>query len=204
MSGADAPLRDQRIADFLGRLASATPTPGGGGAAALAAAVAAGLTAMTARLSATRIDDADRCAAAMDRVRDELMQLADDDAVAYAAVLAAMRRSPDFGEGDRAKRRADALQAASEIPVAVAKRAADVGEIAARLARTGNPHLRGDARTAVHLAQAAATSASELVTINVQQGQLDPTFAAQALAAVERANRAVSDGSAAREPEGSP
>jgi methenyltetrahydrofolate cyclohydrolase len=204
VSGADAPLRDQRIAEFLGRLASATPTPGGGGAAAFAAAVAAGLTAMTARLSASRIDDADRCAADMDRVRDGLMQLADDDAAAYAAVLAAMRRSADAGDGDRSRRRADALQVASEIPVAVANRAADVAEVAARLARTGNPHLRGDARTAVHLAHAAATSAAELVAINVHQGQLDPTLAARAQAAVERAARAVSDGSAAGEPEVSP
>lgn len=197
MSVADAPLRNQRIADFLGRLASATPTPGGGGAAALAAAVAAGLTAMTARLSASRIDDSDRCAAGLDRLRDELLQLADDDAAAYADVLAAMRGPADVSSGDRSKRRADALRVASEIPLAVANRAAEVAEVAARLARTGNPHLRGDARTAVHLAHAAATSAAELVAINVQQGQLDPTLAAHAHAAVERAARAESDGSSA-------
>jgi methenyltetrahydrofolate cyclohydrolase len=203
VSGADAPLRDHRIADFLGRLASATPTPGGGGAAALTAAVAAGLTAMTVRLSASRIEDADRRAADLDRVRDELMQLADDDAAAYAVVLAAMRRSAGAGDADRSQRRADALQAASEIPLAVANRAADIAEVAARLARTGNPALRGDARTAVHLAHAAATSAAELVAINVRQGQLDPTVAAAARTAVERAARAVADGSAAAVPEAS-
>jgi formiminotetrahydrofolate cyclodeaminase len=196
VSDSDAPLRDQRIADFLGRLASATPTPGGGGAAALAAAVAAGLTAMTARLSTGRIDDSDRCAASMDRVRDELMRLADDDAAAYADVLVAMRESADVRGHDRSRRRADALRIASEIPLAVANRAAEVAEVAARLARTGNPHLRGDARTAVHLAQAAAASAAELVAINAQQGRLDPALAARARAAVGRAVRAESDGSA--------
>lgn len=42
--------------------------------------------------------------------------------------------------------------------------------LAADLARTGNPHLRGDATAAVHLAAAAATTAAELIAENVRDG----------------------------------
>jgi formiminotetrahydrofolate cyclodeaminase len=250
VTGTDPSLGELRLHDFLDRLASHSPTPGGGGAAALTAAVAAGLAAMTARLSAAQVADWEQCATTMDLLRAELIGLADDDAAAYADVLVAIReassparaskppeassapeawgkrdgsRAPGFPEassprgastppeapsapaassapgtpsasGPRGRqppdRRGEALLVASEVPLAIADHAAVIAEAASRLAQTGNAHLRGDARTAVHLARAAARSAAGLVAINVTQGRLDPELTARARAAADRADRA--------------
>src|SRR4051812_1862048 len=76
---------------FTDRLASSEPTPGGGSAAAVAASLAAGLTAMVARLSADRPKYAPYAAThahALDvaeAARKRLLALAEEDAVAYAA-----------------------------------------------------------------------------------------------------------------------
>jgi formiminotetrahydrofolate cyclodeaminase len=194
VTGTDASIGELRLREFLDRLGSSAPTPGGGGAAALTAAVAAGLAAMTARLSAAQIADWEPCAQAMDSARAELVGLADDDAAAYAAVLTATRDRSGPGGEQRPDHR-EALRVASEVPLDVANHAAGIAEVAARLAQTGNPHLLGDARTAMHLARAAATSAAELVAINVDQGRLDPALTMQARAAAVRAERALPDAS---------
>jgi formiminotetrahydrofolate cyclodeaminase len=53
-----------------------------------------------------------------------------------------------------------------------------VAEIAARLAREGNPNLRGDAVAAALLAEAGARAAAVLVEINTAAGEIaDDRFA---------------------------
>ena len=49
----------------------------------------------------------------------------------------------------------------------IAEIALDVGSLAAELAEHGNPNLRGDAATAVLLAEAAVRSTANLVEINL-------------------------------------
>ena len=70
--------------------------------------------------------------------------------------------------------------------------AAQVAEMAARLAAAGNPNLRGDSVSAAVLAEASARSAACLVDINVALGDLPGDLAQRAagcLAAAEAAAR---------------
>jgi methenyltetrahydrofolate cyclohydrolase len=152
-------LLDMTVRELLEAVAERTPAPGGGGVAALTTALAAGLAGMAARFG----DDA--ATERADALCAEAAPLADADAAAYRAFLAASRLPRDDPG------RADAIAAAREEAIAVPARIADiageVAEIAAELARSGNRNLHGDATASVHLAAAAATAAGELVAANV-------------------------------------
>ena len=176
---------DEPVRGFLDQLAARTPTPGGGGAAAVTGAMAAGLVAMAARFSATRLPGAGELADQADELRRRLAQLADMDARAYAAVLAS--RGPE---------RKEALLGAALVPLEIAGIGARVALMAARLAEAGNPNLRGDAVTGAVLAAASARSAACLVDINVDLGELDPELSRRAARAVRAA--ADADDSAGR------
>jgi formiminotetrahydrofolate cyclodeaminase len=180
---------DQPVGQFLDQLAARTPTPGGGGAAALAAALAAGLAGMAARFSATRLPGAEEMAGHADDLRRRASALADADAEAYGAVLAAFALPRDPGN-DRDQRIRDALGRAAELPAEMAEIAAQVAGMAARLATEGNPNLCGDSVTAAVLAEAAARSSAVLVDINVTLGGLDPAVSQRAARAVSAAHQA--------------
>jgi formiminotetrahydrofolate cyclodeaminase len=179
---------DEPVRGFLDQLAARTPTPGGGGAAAVTGAMAAGLVAMAARFSATRLPDAGELADQADELRRRLAQLAEKDAQAYAAVLEALRLPRDASE--REVQRQEALLGAALVPLEIAGIGARVALMAARLAETGNPNLRGDAVTGAVLAAASARSAASLVDINVELGGLDPGLSQRAAQAAADAGDA--------------
>ncbi|GAB1509430.1 cyclodeaminase/cyclohydrolase family protein [Actinophytocola sp. KF-1] len=135
---------------FLDAVAARTAAPGGGAVAATTAAAAAALVAMAARFA-----DDETTAATADELRATLLGLADADAAAYTAYLAA-----------RGEARKAALAAATEVPRKIASTAARVAGLARELAERGNPRLLGDARVGELLADAAATAATVLVEIN--------------------------------------
>ena len=165
---------------FLDQLAARTPTPGGGGAAAVTGAMAAGLVAMAARFSASRLPGAGELAERADELRRRAAGLADLDARAYQAVLDAAR--------DDSRR--EALRGAAVVPLEIAEIGARVAGMALRVAEEGNPNLRGDAVTGALLAAASARSAACLVAINVGLGGLDPELS-------RRAGQAAADAGAA-------
>jgi formiminotetrahydrofolate cyclodeaminase len=177
---------DEPVLGFLDQLAARTPTPGGGGAAAVTGAMAAGLVAMAARFSATRLPGAGELADQADELRRRLAQLADMDAQAYAAVLEALRLPREASQ--REAQRQEALLGAALVPLEIAGIGAQVALMGARLAEAGNPNLRGDAVTGAVLAAASARSAACLVDINVKLGGLDPDLS-------RRAARAAADAS---------
>ena len=169
---------DEPVRGFLDQLAARTPAPGGGGAAAVTGAMAAGLVAMAARFSATRLPGAGELADEADGLRRRLAQLADMDARAYAAVLEAFRLPAE--DGQREARRREALRGAALVPLEIAGIGARVAAMAAQVAEAGNPNLRGDAVTGAVLAAASARSAACLVDINVGLGGLDPGLSRRA------------------------
>ena len=121
---------------------------------------------MVARFSA---DEA--TAATCQRLQERLKPLADADADAYGAYLKAIRLPKD-ADG-RAEQVSATLSAATDVPMQMVELAAEVVEHASRLAREGNPRLKGDAIAAVMVGAAAARSAAALVAINLQ-GVADP------------------------------
>jgi methenyltetrahydrofolate cyclohydrolase len=162
-------------------VAEREPAPSGGAVAAVTAASAAGLVAMAARFS-PEMTGAEAIAGRADGLRAELGRLADDDARAYAAVLEAYRRERD---AQRPAAIRQALEGAADVPLAIAERAREVGELGVGVLREGNRNLRGDAGTAVLLAHGAARSAVLLVRLNVLLGDLGPRRAEQAATACE-------------------
>jgi formiminotetrahydrofolate cyclodeaminase len=192
---------DEPVRGFLDQLAARTPAPGGGGAAAVTGAMAAGLVAMAARFSATRLPEAGELADQADELRCRVAQLADLDAEAYTAVLEALRGPAEAGQRQEAQpreaQRREALLGAAVVPLEVAEIGARVALMAARLAEAGNPNLRGDAVTGAVLAAASARSAACLVDINVGLGGLDPGLS-------RRAAQAAADAGAAADAAGRP
>jgi methenyltetrahydrofolate cyclohydrolase len=170
---------DEPVRDFLDRLAARTPTPGGGGAAAVTAALAAGLVAMAARFSVSRLPGAGDLAVRADDLRRRAADLADLDARAYQAVL-------DAPPGQRR----EALLGAAAVPLEISEIGARVAEMARQVAEAGNPNLRGDAVTGALLAVASARSAACLVDINVGLGGLELGLSRRAAQAVTDACRA--------------
>ena len=139
------------FAELLDRIGERTPAPASGAAAALTGALAAALVELTARFS----DDDEALARAL-VLRARLVELAADDAEAYADF---MRTRSDE---DRAR--------TIGIPLAVAEAAAEAAALGERLAEHGRGSVRGDALVAAELARAAARSASLLVELNRGDG----------------------------------
>jgi formiminotetrahydrofolate cyclodeaminase len=168
-------LTDLTLRELNARLASREPIPGGGSAAAVAGALGASLVAMVAELTIGRPDAAEHESALRD-LRDEavahqqlLLDLAEQDARAYGAVVAA-RRMPKESEEERTTR-AEAMRrtmvAAAEVPLLTAGAAVDVLELARAVAPIGNPNAISDAGVAAELAAAAVRGAILNVRINL-------------------------------------
>ena len=170
---------DQTIRGFLDELASSAPTPGGGSAGALVGAVGAALLAMVGNLTAGKkgyeaVDASMRgLAAEADRLRGELVRLADEDVRVFGEVMGAYRM-PRGDDGERAARRAAiqaALRAATEAPLALARVCSEVIELAATAAEEGNTNVVSDAGVGVVAAHAALRASALNVWINA--GSID-------------------------------
>jgi methenyltetrahydrofolate cyclohydrolase len=150
---------DRTLAGFLDEVAAKTSAPGGGAVAAVAVALAAALVEMAAQFSGKQWNEAATAVAEARKLRERAAPLAQADAEAYEAVIAA-RGGPGYDE---------ALSRAADVPLAVLEAGVAVAELAAELALRGNPNLRGDAATAALLAEASARAAANLVEINLTE-----------------------------------
>jgi formiminotetrahydrofolate cyclodeaminase len=162
---------DLSLADFLDRTAAATAAPGAGAAVSTTVALAAGLAAMAAGLSSRQIPEAEDLATRARRLQEEVRPLGQRDAAAYGEVLRAQGRSKD--DPDRAAAVRDALSRAADVPLKMAELGCAVVELAADVARRGNPNLRGDAMTGCMLAEAGVRAAALLVDLNLSDAD-DP------------------------------
>ena len=171
----DSRLTDLSVSDLVGRLATDDPVPGGGSASALAGAMAAALVHMVVQLTTGRPAAAeherslaeirDRAA----RLQAELLRLAEEDATAYASVVAA-RRLPKETDDERADRREQietAVRAATRAPLGVVVRSSEVLTLAEALVSIGNRNAVSDVGVAGLLAAAAIRAAALNVEINV-------------------------------------
>lgn len=172
-------LADAPIAELLEQIAARTPAPGGGTAAALAGATAASLVEMAAAFGASRPGADGNLARVHDRatiLRARLLELADEDALAYQPVIDALARPQ--ADGQRKEAIASALSAAADPPLHIATAAAEAAELAVAAATApGNEHLLGDATTAAMLAEAATRAAARLVELNLARSPDDVRLA---------------------------
>ena len=168
-------LNDLTVRALVERLATSDPVPGGGSVAALAGAMGAALVSMVVELTAGRPSAAGHEAALAEiktgatSWQSELLNLAELDANAYAAVVTA-RRMPRETEREREVRAVQlgvALRDATRIPLATARGASEVLDLAIRLAPIGNRNAVSDVGVAGLLAATALRGAALNVEINL-------------------------------------
>jgi len=121
-------------------------------------AAAAALVQKVARLSVKKWPEASEMHGRAERLRLQSEELIEQDADAYLDFIEAVRS----GQGV-----AGAQARIVQVPLEIARAAAEVAELAEQSASLGNPKLRADAVVAAMLAAAAAESAAYLVGLNV-------------------------------------
>jgi formiminotetrahydrofolate cyclodeaminase len=180
------------VSTFLDQVQDRSPAPGGGAVAAIVTAMASSLCAMAGRFSEPPGADPSPVARRAIALADAAAPLAQADAAAYGRFLEARRLPREPDPAPRRQAIAEATSRAADVPLQVARIAAEVAELGATVAVEGNPNLRGDAVTAALLGAAAARAAATLVAINLE-GADDPRVEQSgALAtAAEEARRAV-------------
>jgi formiminotetrahydrofolate cyclodeaminase len=183
------------LEQFLDALGSSDPAPGGGAASALVGALAAALAEMVAQLTVGRpkyAAIAGRVATILQeaqRLRNELLALMDEDALAYGGVAAAYAAPKASDDERRARDEAiqGALHSAMQPPLRTMELSCDVLRLAGEIALIGNPSVASDAGCAALLGETAARSAGLNVLANVVllQDEWLATEARERVAALE-------------------
>lgn len=199
-------MNEQNIGYWLDRLASKSSTPGGGAAAAMNTAVAAALISMVCNLTIgkpkyaehelTMIDVRSRA----EELRREAVELAEADAVAFDAVMAAYGL-PKTSDEEKAHRKATiqaALSEAAAVPLRLAAVAADVIALAGRIVDGANVNVISDVAVAADSARAGLSSA--IVNVEINRAALSsPQRKAELSAELSQYDNAVSTAAAISE-----
>ena len=198
----DTSLSELSVRELTERLATRAPVPGGGSAAALAGAMGAALVSMVAELTIGRPDAAEHDAE-LTEIRDAatahrsaLLDLAEEDADAYAAVVASRRmpKETDLEREERAVAMRTAMRAAADVPLRTAELTAEVVDLARRIAPIGNRNAASDAGVAAQLASAATRGALLNVRINLPYLPPDEPLRERAGGMLERLAAAATEG----------
>ena len=197
----DERLTQLTVRSLVERLATSDPAPGGGSASALAGAMGAALLHMVVELTIGRAAAEGNEAtlleikAAAVAWQSELLNLAELDANAYEAVVRA-RRLPRQSERERDTRDVQlgaAIREATRIPLAVARTASEVLDLAGRLAPIGNRNAISDVGVGGLLAVASLRGAALNVQINLPYVTADEELRTEAADEVERLITTVDD-----------
>jgi len=184
-------LYERDLRALLDDIAGPSPAPGAGAVSAVVTAMAAGLIASAARRSPDWTE-ARGVSAQAQSLRARVEKLAEANEEAYLAALALIDGAAETGGRDEAFGKA--LDAAAELPLAIAECAYDVSLLGAEAATNSAPGGAEDAAAAAMLAEAAARAAAGLVAANLVSVPGDERVAqAQrfAAAATDAARRAV-------------
>jgi formiminotetrahydrofolate cyclodeaminase len=176
MSDPELDLASTPLGDFLTRLAARDPTPGGGTAMAVAGAAGAALVRMVALASVGREEFAAQEAllqAIADQAREtrlHLLSLAEKDAKAYGAVVAAYAL-PNETEAEQEARRSavhEALKGAIEVPLRIMESCVEVIGIARNAVEAGNKNAASDGAAGAELGRAGLRGAAGIVRANLK------------------------------------
>ena len=164
----------ETVDGFLSTLASDAPTPGGGAVAAVSGATGAALISMVCNLTIGRKGYEE----AEDRMREILtdaetartvfLDLADRDATAFDGVMAAfkMPKETDAEKAVRSQAIQQGYEQAAVVPLEIARRAAELMELARETTEIGNANAASDGACAAQALSASVWSATYNVDIN--------------------------------------
>ena len=180
-------------AAFLDALASRAPVPGGGAAAALAGCQGTALVCMVLNLTVGRKrfrrheESLRPVQRRLETHRRELLELAEQDAAAYAEVDRCLKL-PANAPAARAFRREEldrALHQAAVVPARVSAACRNVLVDSLEVANRGNRTVLSDVMVGVHLLLAAAQGSEVNVQVNLRLAS--PSAELQSLAAASTA-----------------
>lgn len=168
-------LVEMSLANFVREVASDKPVPGGGSVSALAGSLAAGLVSMVARLTLKKVEyekhwtRAHQILDESEVIQNALLILVDEDSQAFVSLMQAYRLPKENEQEKRIRSEEiqNRLQAAAEVPMKTAEKAARILPIAKALAEFGNENALSDLRTAAFLAYAGAMGGVSNVSINL-------------------------------------
>jgi glutamate formiminotransferase/formiminotetrahydrofolate cyclodeaminase len=169
---------------FLEAVAQPTATPGGGSVAALAGALGANLGQMVAGLSrkkksqAAHVERLSEAVTEFQAASRALAEAIDRDAASFESVMAAYKMPQSNPEEQRRRQGAiqQALQRAAQVPLEVARRAAEIFDRLGQLESISSPSMLSDIRVGRLMAGAGVRGALENVAINLES-ITDATFA---------------------------
>ena len=171
-------LREQNLKTYLDSLAAKTSTPGGGAVAAVVAAEACSLLSMVANFS--KAETAKDIAARAQASIANLLELGDQDTLAFESVMKAFK-----GEGDRLS----ACEQAASIPMQVIGICLTHVEDLEYLSARGNPNLITDTAIASLLFDSALKSSELNILINMTDFDAIPGDLESAINRVPSATR---------------
>jgi len=177
-------IKDTEIEQFLEALASQSATPGGGSAAAIIGAMGAALVSMVCNLTIGKKKYAEvegemkDVLAKAETLRKTLIGMIEDDVKAFDAVMGAYGMPKETAADKAARDQAiqAALKQATDVPMACARAARQVIDIAATASDKGNLNVISDAGVGVLAGYAALRSAALNVFTNARM-ITDKTFA---------------------------
>jgi methenyltetrahydrofolate cyclohydrolase len=170
-----ADFADLTLSEVVDSVASRQPTPGAGPSLAWTCALAAALVEMVSAIMLDKDpDDPAAIAARRERagvLRATALSLADLDAEFYRAVLAVQRRRDDPGHLERLRQ---ALADAADPLVRIVQTAREVSELATAAVTEARGGVRGEAITALVLAESVCRAGVPLVELNLAGAPDDP------------------------------
>ena len=184
-----SPLRTLTLSDFLAQVGAKSPAPGGGAVACTTGATAAAIAKMVVEYSIGKKNLADHqsvlsnASATLARFAAMFLELADEDAAAYALVNE-LSRLPE-SDPRRQREYAAAAEASVQAPRAALAAAADLLRLIETLVPITNRHLKSDLAIAAVLAEAAAKAAWWNVHVNLKPDQV--AIASECRSQVDRA-----------------
>lgn len=183
------PLLDLSLGDFAKETASESPAPGGGSVAAYSATMGVALATMVANLSAHKRGWDERWeefSAVAERgigLQNQLALLVDADTAAFNAIMEAygMPKATDAQQEARHAAIQVATKNAIEIPMRVARLAAEAMDIAEEMAQSGNPNSITDAGVGAMAIRTGVKGAILNARVNLQDLE-DAAYSAAILA----------------------
>ena len=161
MSAGGPDLPSMRLEEFLRALGSRTPSPGGGAVAALSGAMGASLLLMVAEYS-EQAPAGDDSKSRLQGISERFLELAREDAVAYAAYSAARARRKEEPAAYAASQEAIAL-----VPLEAMERAIEALELLPGILSRAPKWFAGDAAIAAGGLEACAEGMRMLGGVNI-------------------------------------
>ena len=155
---------EHTLQKYLDALAAREPVPGGGSAAAVCGSLAAALIGMATRYSLGKNKPPEiekkleEILKEADAARVRLLELAGEDAQAYAETVAAKKDSPEA--------HLKALKRAGAVPRDIIRTCLKIHEVVPFLMKEGNKHLVSDVHAADALLKGAVSAADIMIEAN--------------------------------------